>query len=520
MDLNAVYKKVLGLKEEDAASAPNPQQKKMPKRRTKILINPPLNELSKTILSKYIKKAKNDIGNKSFVAGVNSTKKGNEAKALTVALINKAQDRSKQVNKAVNKISEGLVADTSSAVNDPYGALANPKMGFFLKNLAFQVINKRTESVEQIEENYDHLLEYKEEYDEIMEEIEEINEVKKVAAGKKPKVTLGVKAADSVAKKKKKPNTAAKMQEGRDWHKNHPVDHMNIVNAYNDSNPEEKAFGKNWYSDAHKLTKFLSKGSGHSMSTVAGVIANHSPQNGIYQNYHDAVQVLDKGQGIGGKGQGMMASEKQKAVDDKMFAGEHYDTALKGKKVKSFAHLLEHGRQTDPSRPRVVIDRHAHSVASGARITDNAFGMAGLKNKGVYENIEHHYLKAAEHLRVKHGVNIEPEQLQATTWAWRQRKNQEAEQAGPIAGEKKKRGGGGSAKKSMHQQRSWNDFAKTRFAGQKLPKVPGHGFKEEKPESEFAGEEPQPYHHNTKWKLHAAKLLKAEGPSDTWTHQF
>jgi len=518
LDLNVVYKKVLGLKEEDAASAPNPQQKMMPKRRTKILINPPLNELSKTILAKYIKKAKNDIGNKSFMAGANSTKKGNEAKALTVALINKAQDRSKQVNKAVNKISEGLVVDTSSAVNDPYGALGNPKMGFFLKNLAFQVINKRTESVEQIEENYDHLLEYEEEYDEIMEEI---NEAKVVTA--KPKLTLGKKTAASV--KAQKPTKieakkAAHMQEGKDWHVQHPVDHMNIVNAYNDTNNEEKAFGKDWYSDAHKLTKFLSKGSGHPIHTVAGIIANHSPQNGIYQNYHDAVRVLDKGKGIGGKNQGMMASEKQKHVDDKMFAGEHYDTALKGKKVKSFAHLLEHGGQTDPSRPKVVIDRHAHSVASGARITDNAFGMAAMKRKGVYENIEHHYLKAAEHLRVKHGVNIEPEQLQATTWAWRQRKNQEAEQAGPIAGEKKKRGGGGSAKKSMHQQRSWNDFAKTRFAGQKLPKVPGHGFKEEKPESEFAGEEPHVPWQSTKYKLHQKKLYKAEGNPESWTHQF
>ena len=423
------------------------------KRVTKVIINPPLkedklDEISKALLGKYIKKAKNDIGNKAFAAG------RSKAKNPDVSHITK---RSKSINKAVDI----LTKESLDVMTDPYQALKNPNLTAQEKFKAYKAIQIRSYN-----------------------ESEELNEAAK--------------------------NDPVKMKaEGEEWHKKNPAHHMNIVNAYLDSNDSEKHFGKDWYSDAHKLTKFLSKGSGHPIHTVAGVIANHSPQNGIYQNYHDAVRVLDAGKGLGGKSQGVMASENQAAKDDRMFKGEHYNDVLQGKKIKSFAHLLEHGHQTDPSNPKVVIDRHAHSVVSGARITDNAFSHAGMKRKGRYEELEHHYLSAAEHLRKHHGVNIEPEQLQATTWAWRQRKNQEDEAS---------RGSNRTAGNSLKQEVNWNQFAKTRFKG-KIPKVPGHGFqKVESPDSEVSDAVPR--YTKTKEKIHQKKLYRDEGHPDTWTHEF
>ena len=284
-------------------------------------------------------------------------------------------------------------------------------------------------------------------------------------------------------------------KQGLEWHEKHPINHMNVVNAYLDSSDKDKEFGKTWYHDAHTLTKFLAKGSGHPIHVAAGIIANHSPQNGIYQNYHDATRVLDAGKGLGGKGSGIMATEKQAAADDRIFKGEHYNDVLKGHKVRAFAHLLEHGHQTDPSRPRVVVDRHAHSVLSGARITDNAYAMSGNKSKKKYQEFEHHYLNAAEHLRTHHNVNIEPEQLQATTWAWRQRKNQEQEEQTGISGSSK------SALRASATKSTWDKFSSERFKNNEIPKVPGHGWEErKKPEDNNYDDEGASGYYNHKYR--------------------
>ena len=263
---------------------------------------------------------------------------------------------------------------------------------------------------------------------------------------------------------------ADRIKEGKDWVTKNPMNHMNVVNAYLDTNDSEKEFGKTWYKDAHTLTKFLGKGSGHSTHVAAGIVANHSPQNGIYQNYHDATRVLDSGKGLGGKGSGVMASGRQRDVDDKIFADKSYTPHLKGRKISAFAHLLEHGGQTDPKNPRVVIDRHALSVLSGGRASDAAYAKAGLKGKKKYGDAEGHFIKAAEHLKEHHGMHVEPEHLQAATWAWRQRKNQEHEVTnGQI-------GGGKTYRQSVGTQRNWDAFAKKRFGHKTLPKVPGTGY--------------------------------------------
>lgn len=380
-------------------------------------------------------------------------------------------------------VKEGMSSEEEwkKAILDPYGALADPNRAPSLVNIAMSIIKKRMDVDES-------LLLDEEEYDEAM----------------------GLDEAVTLSKKKKDIDRvkAENMQEGRDWHVKNPVNHMNVVNAYLDSSDKDKEFGKNWYSDAHKLTKFLAKGSGHSVHTTAGIISNHSPQNGIYQNYHDAVRVLDAGHGLGGTGSGVMATNLQKGVDDKLFAGMNHQEALKGNKTKAFAHLLEHGKQTDPSNPRVVIDRHAHSVLSGHRITNNAFGMAGMKRKGRYQELEYHFMKASEHLEKHHGVSIEPHQLQAATWAWRQRKNQEEEErVGKMPSSK-------TAKKQIHSKGRWNEFAGKRFQGQTLPPVPGHGFEEREPEPEHQAHEYTAKHVSTPKDEEYINDLKP------WEHQF
>ncbi len=124
---------------EESSQAVDPKKQKI--RRTKIIINPSvnednLNELSKTLLGRYIKKAKNDIGNKSYQLGGSKKKSAEDLK--------KIKDRSKNVNKAVDKLTE-LKTDLSIAVSDPYKAIGDPENDFYVKNLALQIIKARTE---------------------------------------------------------------------------------------------------------------------------------------------------------------------------------------------------------------------------------------------------------------------------------------------------------------------------------------------------------------------------------------
>jgi hypothetical protein len=211
-----------------------------------------------------------------------------------------------------------------------------------------------------------------------------------------------------------------------------PVHHDHIVDHWNQATDDEKESGKRWYADAGLVAHALGslhqgEHPGGNTHLAAGVIANHSPQNGWEGNLHDAARVLHGGKGIGGPGSGMFASTQQRDADDKMLAGAHHTDVLKSPKVSDFAHLVEHGGDADPSQPHVVVDRHALSVATGKRMSDADYTAFPKSNRHYYEHVVKAYADAAHRISGQEGEDVPGHAVQATTWLVRQRLNQEGE---------------------------------------------------------------------------------------------
>ena len=230
---------------------------------------------------------------------------------------------------------------------------------------------------------------------------------------------------------------------GKEWHEKHPVDHMNIVDHFDKATKGEVHNGKKWYKDAHEFVSTISRTTGVPHHTVAGITSVLSPQTQWHDNALRAALVARRRTSIGGPNQKSyykygksFAGDLQRQATDRLLKGEHYDSVIKGQKTHAFASLIDHGGDKDPKNPHVVIDRHAHSVASGARITDAAFGAAGLKSKKGYDKVKQAYIQAADHINSRSGAkpgdshHIHPHQLQAVTWLVRQRLNSEAESKG------------------------------------------------------------------------------------------
>lgn len=225
---------------------------------------------------------------------------------------------------------------------------------------------------------------------------------------------------------------------GKAWHKLNPVDYMNIVSHYDNATKSEMHNGLKWYKDAHEYASTVAKSTGLPRHTVAGITSIYSPQRDWHGNMLDASRVARRKTAIGGKDQKpyykygkAFAGDLQKVAADRLLGGEHYDDVIKGQKTHAFAHLIDHGGDVDPTNPKVVIDRHAHSVASGARITDAAFEAAGLKSKSGYGKVRQAYIDAAKHINDRSMAKIgdpnyiHPHQVQAVTWLVRQRLNNE-----------------------------------------------------------------------------------------------
>jgi hypothetical protein len=238
---------------------------------------------------------------------------------------------------------------------------------------------------------------------------------------------------------------------GKKFHEENPVHHMNIVNHFNQATEDERTAGENWYSDASHLNKVLAHDAGVHPHVMAGLIANYSPQTHWATNMMTASRVARTKQPLGGKGGGVFASANQAKAAKRLLDGESHQDVLSGHKIKAFAHLVEHGHQTDPENPKVVVDRHAHSVASGKRLTDVAFNVAGLSSKKKYNQLSKVYNDAAAHLSEAHGRKIEPHQVQAVTWLVRQRLNAQEEHSS--------KGSSKTAKVSAAETQKWNQYA-------------------------------------------------------------
>lgn len=212
----------------------------------------------------------------------------------------------------------------------------------------------------------------------------------------------------------------------------------------------------------------------------AGVLAHMSAGVGWYHNMDNASEAFRKGHAEPGKGRGRQITDvmahKANAVldqpkgqndyshsfDDAQTAGkvkkagdaaraegrpdhevkaaeEEARSGVKGPnvngsyanspKTRNFAHLIEHGGDEDhngtPSR-RVVVDRHALSVAMGKRMTTQ--DMASWKPNGHhYDYVANMYRRAADHISKEEGRTVHPHEVQAVTWLRQKRKNDEAD---------------------------------------------------------------------------------------------
>jgi hypothetical protein len=239
-----------------------------------------------------------------------------------------------------------------------------------------------------------------------------------------------------------------------EWSKRNPVHPQNVIDHWNAATPEEKEHGKSWYSDAHHTTRLLAEGTGTPLHAMAGLVANYSPQTHWATNIITAAKSARLKQPLGGPAnthgfsqypeghpragqtRGIMATVGQRENAEKLLQaphdedeakanGTHYENVFTGPKIKAFARLIHSGGD-DYS---VVVDRHAYSVASGARASDAAYGHSGLGKSKRYGELEDVYRVAAAHISSHEGETIHPHQVQATTWLVRQRLNEEGDHA-------------------------------------------------------------------------------------------
>lgn len=246
------------------------------------------------------------------------------------------------------------------------------------------------------------------------------------------------------------------------WFQENPISADHIVRAWKEAKPTEKRQGKSWYADAHLVAKAIAHGDAHK---GAGVLAAYSPQTAWPHNMHNAARALETGEAIGGKGSGVMATEYTKKSAQRIIDGEHHEDVLRGPKIRAFAHLIEHGGDADPSDPKVVVDRHALSVARGKRVTDAEYASSPLNNEHYYGHVENAYHEAARRISAMSKEPVHAHQVQAVTWMVQQRRNAAADAATVERLAK------GRTTNGRRYKEQWEAYAKERF-----PQLVGPGY--------------------------------------------
>jgi hypothetical protein len=236
----------------------------------------------------------------------------------------------------------------------------------------------------------------------------------------------------------------------------------NVVGHWDMATDEEKGQGKNWYEDAHHIAKAIAGGDAHK---GAGVLAAYSPQTAWPANMFNASRSFREGKAIGGKGSGVMASGQMRDAAQRIMNGERHEDVFKGNKISDFAHLIEHGGNKDDNDPKVVVDRHALSVAAGRRLPETETGpaQAAIANRHYYQHAVDTYHQAAKHINERDGRTgedqVKPHEVQAVTWLARQRMNQKEDRDSGTAMGK----GRASGFEKAHQQ--WLEHARNHYDG-------------------------------------------------------
>ena len=258
------------------------------------------------------------------------------------------------------------------------------------------------------------------------------------------------------------------------WFAETGIHHKNIVDHWEDATDEEKAQGKRWYPDAHLVAKQIAKlhpgitDEKEAAHKGAGVLSAYSPQQNWWANQHNAARSFHEQRALG-KGEGLFIMGSHQRAAQRIMDGEDSQRVLKGPKTADFAHLIEHGGykpQSDEDaaagKPKehsdkVVVDRHALSVAAGRRL--NADDVKGFpsQNRHYYEHVAGEYRKAAAVISDREGREVPPHEVQAVTWLTRQRKNKDEEISTPS--------GKGRQTMQQNQRKQWQDLSRQHTPG-------------------------------------------------------
>lgn len=239
--------------------------------------------------------------------------------------------------------------------------------------------------------------------------------------------------------------------------KKYPVSAENIIHSFKQADSGRRAQGMRWYSDAHHLAGLIADGD-HAKG--AGVLAAYSPKAAWPDNMFNAARSFKEGRALGlGEGASIMGQHQRTA--QKIMDGIHHSVAMKSPKISDFAHLIEHGDDTpedkEAGRTRVVIDRHALSVATGQRMTTADLNDAPLNSRHYYEHVADKYREAARRLSDEYGEDIKPHQVQAVTWGVQQEANQAEDEAAAEARAK------GRNTRTRNSWTRWTDLSKGEY---------------------------------------------------------
>jgi len=215
-----------------------------------------------------------------------------------------------------------------------------------------------------------------------------------------------------------------KRPEDHPFFKKNPLSADNIAAAYDKATDAEKYQGMRWYEDMHRLAWAL--GGGDAVKG-AGMLSALSPQTGWPINMFNAARMLAEGDVPEGK---FMATGDMRKNALRILGGEHPNDVLKTPKTNAFGMLGALGADhPDDELGRVVVDRHAMSVAAGRRLEKADVSGKGENSTPIgddffYEHVADMYRHAARDISEREGTEIAPHQLQAITWLVQQRMNE------------------------------------------------------------------------------------------------
>lgn len=199
------------------------------------------------------------------------------------------------------------------------------------------------------------------------------------------------------------------------------LSHGNILAVFFAANSAEMLKGARWYADALQFCAAVSRATGLSIGTVAGVTAALSPNNRWPRNMADAERLCRAfSTGTIADAAEVKVStfngNKQKALA--ILAGAQPLDILGGLKVRAFYSCILGNNEA------VCVDGHAYAIWLGSYVPTTKTPKLSPK---LYESIAAAYAQAAQTINGVMGTAYSAAQIQAITWTVWQRIRREVQ---------------------------------------------------------------------------------------------